>query len=870
MRNEQKRHKANAALMTILAVVFPLIAALSTQTHLIASSQANTTVNIPIVIEGVEQNGGASNPVMSSDSQFVAFLWESTPYQGANVILVNRNTREAIVITNRKEYIFPPAVRAKMVDIDDNASFVVFSSDYQELPVDTNNNIYIYNRITRRLSLMPAAVNEYLLLGGITANGRYIWYRVSSSGVVYLYDMQNNQTIPAVNNPAIATALADALQYYVTGDGRYVVFDSGEDSLVSGDTNEQSDVFVFDRETNSTKKVSNAANGGATNDRSALSLLNDTKRDTASKDGRYILFSSYATNIVAGDVFDGNDLFVYDQQQQTTVKVTKNTDGFTRGYSATLSGNGQSVVFLTSRQDAVTLKVYIDLVVRDWQSNLSAIVYTAETSKAPRSPEIRLDGKEIIFTTRGENIVPDTDNSNLYIHTREDVLPQPDCDQAALAARFAPVMYFHEDEIYRPIRVDEAFANADLVRYDGEDRKVLKSAPRIPDLLANNTEDTYIDLYGDDDDGMRAAYSILKSRVVEQAYARVVCLPAADPRRPEVQVVIQYWFFYYDQPYLTNHEGDWEMIQIMLGANNIPLFVGYSQHYRGSWRTWANIQREGDHPVIYASQDGHASHFTASSFKYRCWADDTAPNVRYGVIPVVMMPEPGQGSWLDFDGHWGNRSTRLLATGFLLKSDDGPRGPRYRVAAADKRDYCRAGFSSKPSLWNDPITWFSALDADEDSEGNKLGKVNVSVPAPLSISLDELLTIDLANATAAVSDTEYIDNPVTTRRTLILHEPESATTYRVTIATEGDAALPATLADVVIHAPDVQFGRDVVARYRLPVGWGQTSRAVALIHPHSDLTLELDLDGDGVAEQRLLPYILERLRNTVYIPLLNR
>jgi hypothetical protein len=230
------------------------------------------------------------------------------------------------------------------------------------------------------------------------------------------------------------------------------------------------------------------------------------------------------------------------------------------------------------------------------------------------------------------------------------------------------------------------------------------------------------------------------------------------------------------------------------------------------------------------------------------------------------MPEPGAGSWLDFDGHWGNH-----ATGFsFLKSKDGPRGPRHRVAAADESDYCRASLPSKPSLWNDPITWFQALDADEQAEGNQLGKVNASVPLPLTIMLGDPRSAGLDHATAAITDAEYIDNPITARRTAILHEPEPTAIYRATIATESGAAIPDTLAEVIMHIPDLRAGQDVVVRYQLPADWGQASTATVLLDSQSDLALEVDLDGDGVAEQQILPAVREIIRTSVYLPLLSR
>ncbi|MFW6142190.1 MAG: hypothetical protein ACOC53_06495 [Candidatus Saliniplasma sp.] len=55
------------------------------------------------------------------------------------------------------------------------------------------------------------------------------------------------------------------------------------------------------------------------------------------------------------------------------------------------------------------------------------------------------------------------------------------------------------------------------------------------------------------------------------------------------KIVIQYWFFYLNNPgveYLTAHEGDWEMIQIICDENGNPQKAGYSWHYGGDKSGW--------------------------------------------------------------------------------------------------------------------------------------------------------------------------------------------------------------------------------------------------------------------------------------------
>ena len=86
---------------------------------------------------------------------------------------------------------------------------------------------------------------------------------------------------------------ADSFDATFSADGRYVAFTSDSSQLVAGDTNNRGDVFVRDRLTSQTTRVSVATDGTQANQSSIYSAI--------SADGRFVAFSSSATNLVAGD-----------------------------------------------------------------------------------------------------------------------------------------------------------------------------------------------------------------------------------------------------------------------------------------------------------------------------------------------------------------------------------------------------------------------------------------------------------------------------------------------------------------------------------------------------------------------------------------
>ena len=106
---------------------------------------------------------------------------------------------------------------------------------------------------------------------------------------------------------------------WVSGDGRYVAFDSDSASLVPGDTNRVRDVFVYDRDNGTLERVSQGASGKQAN--------GDSQRPTLSSEGRYVAFWSAADNLIDSDTNGETDCFVHDRQTHETFRVDRGPDG---------------------------------------------------------------------------------------------------------------------------------------------------------------------------------------------------------------------------------------------------------------------------------------------------------------------------------------------------------------------------------------------------------------------------------------------------------------------------------------------------------------------------------------------------------------
>jgi Ca2+-binding RTX toxin-like protein len=136
----------------------------------------------------------------------------------------------------------------------------------------------------------------------------------------------------------------------LSADGRYVAFYSNASNLVSGDTNDTIDIFVYDTVANTTRRVSVATDGTQGN--------NGSYNPSISADGSYVAFYSNAINLVSVDTNDTYDIFVYDTVANTTRRVSvddNNTQGNGTSYAPpSISADGSYVVFSSDASNLVS------------------------------------------------------------------------------------------------------------------------------------------------------------------------------------------------------------------------------------------------------------------------------------------------------------------------------------------------------------------------------------------------------------------------------------------------------------------------------------------------------------------------------------
>lgn len=204
----------------------------------------------------------------------------------------------------------------------------------------------------------------------------------------------------------------------VSANGRYVTFASEASNLVNNDTNGVADIFVRDREANSTERVSVRSDGEQANAASYSPSISD--------DGRYVAFHSFATNLFENDTNNVPDIFVYDRQEDELLRVSYVVGGVANNvsYEGDISGNGRYVTFWSYASNLVANDTNgeADIFRFDIQAltmeRISVDSNEVQANGESRSPSISDDGNVIAFESDASNLVTVDGNGYTDIFVR--------------------------------------------------------------------------------------------------------------------------------------------------------------------------------------------------------------------------------------------------------------------------------------------------------------------------------------------------------------------------------------------------------------------------------------------------------------------
>jgi PKD repeat protein len=296
-------------------------------------------------------------PVLSADGRWVVYQCSSDdPAWHASIVVSDRETgaHERIDVSPAGE----PGTcedtfecRSSAATISADGRFVAFLSKYDNLvPGDTNGytDVFVHDRetgTTERVSVSDAGAQSETGAAAradhdqpaISADGRFVAFASGSTDLVpgtlgfddrvYVRDRLLQRTeLVSVRSDGTFGNYTGGFNPSISADGRLVAFESGSTDLVPGDTNGVNDIFIHDRDTGSTERVS-ITGAGAQATCPPLEADGCNRDPIISRDGRIVAFRSRATNLVLGDTNNADDVFVRDLEAGTTELVSRSTEG---------------------------------------------------------------------------------------------------------------------------------------------------------------------------------------------------------------------------------------------------------------------------------------------------------------------------------------------------------------------------------------------------------------------------------------------------------------------------------------------------------------------------------------------------------------
>jgi len=206
----------------------------------------------------------------------------------------------------------------------------------------------------------------------------------------------------------------------ISDDGRFVAFSSAATNLVTEPTNGLENVFVVDRQQGTIELISRGANGDPADGGSSLPKI--------SGDGRYVVFQSTAKNLVTDSANDFSDIFLFDRQTGTMRLVSVALDGGpSNGPSITpaISGDGQRVAFASRATNLVsqpTTGSFEQIFVTTWATP-ATVLASVNSAGTPGNgisflPALNTDGSQVAFKSEAFNLVPNDTNGvpDVFVH----------------------------------------------------------------------------------------------------------------------------------------------------------------------------------------------------------------------------------------------------------------------------------------------------------------------------------------------------------------------------------------------------------------------------------------------------------------------
>jgi archaellum component FlaF (FlaF/FlaG flagellin family) len=432
-------------LVTLVACVTAAGGAAAATTSPHASAASGVTRRVSVSSAGAQANSDSFGASLSANGRFVVFQsYASNLVAGDTNRATDIFVRDRLTGTTRRVSVSSTGAQANgwsaLPAISADGRYVVFESAATNLvPGDSNRvtDVFVRDRAkasTRRVSVPSGAGAQANGASGgavISADGRYVAFQSSASNLVpgdtngpwkddiFVRDRARAATRRVSVSSTGVQANNNSYAASVSADGRYVAFQSMASNLVPGDTNAHTDIFVRDRARETTRRVRVSGVGAQADNGSGTAAI--------SADGRYVAFTSYASNLVTGDTNRHYDVFVRDRWSGATRRVSVSSTGAqANGGSAdsAFSADGRYIAFDSVASNLVvgdTTAGFNDVFVHDCMTGstrrVNMSVTGAQANNESNAPAISADGRFIAFLSEATNLVAGDTNgaSDMFV-----------------------------------------------------------------------------------------------------------------------------------------------------------------------------------------------------------------------------------------------------------------------------------------------------------------------------------------------------------------------------------------------------------------------------------------------------------------------
>lgn len=456
----------------------------------VRNRQTGRIVRVSVHSDGTQSNGNSGRPSISADGRFIAFGSDAT-----NLIDIDLNGRRDIFVHDRDpdaNGIFDEGngttvlasrgtfgqrgdLDSRRPAISGDGRYVAFrTSATTLLTLDTNgvDDILVYDLIDGTTVRVSVANGGVQATGGhsdrpaISSNGRFVAFYSDANNLVpsdqptfdpllcpgctgvrdvFVHDRDPDENAFFDEGNGITTRVslsssgtagnAASTRPTISDDGRYVAFRSAATNLVAGDTNQAEDIFLRDRTTSTTVRLNVDANGAET-----VGVGPASGRASVSEDGRYVAFFSAADDLVPNDTNMAEDVFVRDRRTGETVRVSVNSSGVQgngKSNRPSISAAGRYIAFYSDASnlvggdsptfDAISCPLCTgvrDIFVHDRLAGTTERVSVDSSGVAANEsctqPSISADGRYVAFQSSAGNLVGGDSNGleDIFVHDR--------------------------------------------------------------------------------------------------------------------------------------------------------------------------------------------------------------------------------------------------------------------------------------------------------------------------------------------------------------------------------------------------------------------------------------------------------------------